>query len=62
MTQSTDENIRLGIALTKTEVEMLEKITARRFPGRTRMQSVTVAELIREEFIRQMQQKPEEDD
>jgi hypothetical protein len=56
-----DGETRLGIRLTGQEQALLAAIVAARHPGRERMHSATIGELIREEYarMRRAQQKRE---
>lgn len=43
--------VRISVSLTDREAEMLDRISAEMFGGRERVQSQTVAALVREKFV-----------
>lgn len=54
---ATSKVQRISVALTEAEVAKLEVIVSMRHPLRSRAQSMTVAELINEEYERSRQQR-----
>lgn len=50
-------DVRLGIRLTAEEKRMLDELVRRRYPGRQRMHSAVIAQVIREAYEREAKKR-----
>ena len=55
--ETASGDVRVGVRLTADEKRMLDELVWRRYPGRQRMHSAVIAQIIRETYEREAKKR-----